>query len=73
MHAAHVLERVMADRVALRSSIVSSLTRILGSDQSERRAAEEELKALEVTEGQPAPASGMHTRSMKVSMYLHLD
>ena len=51
----------MADRVVLRSSIVSSLTRILGGDQSERRAAEQELKTLEVTEGQLAPANDVHT------------
>ena len=62
MHAARVLEKhAMADRVVLRSSIVSSLTRILGGDQGERRAAEQELKTLEVTEGQSAPANDVHT------------
>lgn len=58
-HAARVLElviEIMADRIALKSSIVSSLTRVLGGDHSERRSAEEELRTLEVTEGQSAPA-----------------
>ena len=52
---------IMADRMALRSSIVSSLTCILGVDQSARRSAEEELKTLEVTEGESAPACAMNT------------
>ena len=47
---------IMADRIALRSSIVSSLTCILGADQIARRSAEEELKTLEVTEGESEPA-----------------
>lgn len=55
----------MADRVALRRSIVSSLTCILGGDQSDRRSAEEELKTLEVTEGQSAPAQAMHACTMR--------
>lgn len=36
---------------AVRASVASSLTSILGPDQMARRVAEEELKALEVTEG----------------------
>lgn len=41
----------MADREALRMNVVSSLTSILSGDQSARKAAEDELKTLEVTEG----------------------
>ena len=37
---------------AVRASVASSLTSILGSYQLARKVAEEELKALEVTEGQ---------------------
>ena len=37
---------------AVRDSVASSFTSILGPDQLSRRVAEEELKALEVTEGQ---------------------
>ena len=36
---------------ALQASVVSCLTAILGSDPERRKSAEEELKALEVTEG----------------------
>ena len=43
----------MADRVTLRRNVVSSLTSILSGDQAARRAAEDELKTLEVTEGMP--------------------
>ena len=41
----------MAERVALRRNVVNSLTSILGCDQAARKAAENELKTLEVTEG----------------------
>jgi len=37
---------------AVRNSVAASLTSILGPDQLARKVAEEELKALEVTEGQ---------------------
>ena len=50
----------MADRVALRRSIVNSLTCILGGDQNARRSAEEELKTLEVTEGESMIVRAMH-------------
>lgn len=36
----------------VRASIFSCLTRVLDSDQNARKKAEEELKTLEVTEGQ---------------------
>lgn len=38
-------------REVLQLNVVSCLTAILGEDQDARKAAEEELKALEVTEG----------------------
>lgn len=38
-------------RVAVRAGVASCLTRVLGPDHHARRAAEEELKTLEVTEG----------------------
>lgn len=40
-----------AQHAALQSTVASCLTAILGTDQSQRKAAEDELKALEVTEG----------------------
>ena len=40
-----------SQHAALQSTVVSCLTAILGSDQQQRKAAEDELKALEVTEG----------------------
>ena len=44
--------RVMsAQHAALQSTVASCLTAILGTDQNQRKAAEDELKALEVTEG----------------------
>lgn len=39
-------------RAVVRDGIASCLTAVLGSDQYARRTAEDELKALEVTEGQ---------------------
>ena len=36
---------------SVRQSVASCLTRVLSSDQHARKQAEEELKALEVTEG----------------------
>ena len=45
----------MADREALRRSVVNSLTNILSGDQAARRSAENELKTLEVTEGEAGP------------------
>ncbi len=41
----------MSGHVAVRQSVVSCLTAILAVDQRQRKEAEEELKALEVTEG----------------------
>ncbi len=38
-------------RESVKLSVASCLTRVLGSDQHARKQAEEELKALEVTEG----------------------
>ena len=46
--------RHMADasnHATLQSAVLSSFCAILGGDQSQRRAAEEELQALEVAEG----------------------
>ena len=40
-----------SQRESLKLSVASCLTRVLGSDQHARKQAEEELKALEVTEG----------------------
>ncbi len=58
--------------MALRSIIVSSLTCtccILGADKSARRSVEEELKTLEVTEGESAPACAMNTWNTCSQMY----
>lgn len=41
----------MSGQAAVQQSVVSCLTAILGVDQRQRKEAEEELKALEVTEG----------------------
>lgn len=43
----------MCDQKAtVRAGVASSLTAILGADHQARKVAEEDLKALEVTEGQ---------------------
>lgn len=39
------------EKEALRGVVLSSLSTILSGDQQQRKDAEEELKALEVTEG----------------------
>ena len=51
---------------SVRHSIASCLTRVLSSDQHARKQAEEELKALEVTEGDCVLAKGrvIHAHSV---------
>ncbi len=52
---------------AVRSSVAASLTSILGADQIARKVAEEELKALEVTEGQ---LSHTHWMNFEVVLFV---